>query len=154
MNEPSLTVSQAYKEMRYSTTEQAEGKEPPSLGLGGPSLPAVKAGPIERRSFERLPREGAKAFAAFRLYLELGPDRSLAAVASKLGKSKVLMERWSRRYDWPGRVTEYGAYVAQVEREAIEALARERAVEWRKSTKTSASRNGSGARSCWRSRTS
>ena len=37
-----------------------------------------------------------------------------------MGKSKALMERWSRRYDWPGRVTAYGAYVARVERDAIQ----------------------------------
>ena len=82
--------------------------------------------------FEQLPRESNKAFAAFRVYLEMGPQRSLARTAAKVGKSKVLMERWSRRYDWPGRVTAHGAYVAQVEREVIEGLAREKAIEWMK----------------------
>ena len=38
-------------------------------------------------SFEQQPREGAKAFAAFSVYLSLGPERSLAAVGRKLGKS-------------------------------------------------------------------
>ena len=82
--------------------------------------------------FEQLPREGNKAFAAFRVYLEMGPQRSLALTAAKLGKSKVLMERWSRRHDWIGRVTAHGAYAAQVERETIESLAREKAIEWMK----------------------
>ena len=54
--------------------------------------------------FERQPRESAKAFAAFSLYLSTGPERSLAAVAGKLGKSKVMMEKWSRKFDWPARV--------------------------------------------------
>jgi len=82
--------------------------------------------------FEQLPRESNKAFAAFRTYLDQGPQRSLAAVAAKLGKSTVLMERWSRRHDWCGRVAAHAGYVAQVEREAIESLAREKAIEWQK----------------------
>ena len=82
--------------------------------------------------FEQLPREGNKAYAAFRVYLELGAQRSLALTAGKLGKSKVLMERWSRRYDWPGRVAAHAAHLASVEREAIEGLAVVKAIEWSK----------------------
>ena len=82
--------------------------------------------------FEQLPRESNKAFAAFSLYLSLGPERSLAAVGQKLGKSLALMERWSSRYDWPARVQAYAARLAVVERETIEALAREKAVDWHK----------------------
>ena len=82
--------------------------------------------------FEQLPRETSKAFAAFRVYLELGPQRSLALTAAKLGKSKPMMEKWSRKYDWPGRVAAHAGHVAQVEREAIESLAREKAIEWQK----------------------
>lgn len=79
---------------------------------------------------ERLPRESTKAFAAFRAYLDMGPQRSLARVAADLGKSKVLMERWSRRYDWVGRIKAHEAHVADIERQAIERLAVEKAVEW------------------------
>ena len=85
---------------------------------------------VKRYEFDRLPRESVKAFAAFRTYLEMGADRSLAAAACKLGKSKVMMERWSRKYDWCGRVAAHASYVAEVERLAIEGLARERAIEW------------------------
>jgi hypothetical protein len=80
--------------------------------------------------FERQPRESAKAFAAFRAYLELGPERSLAAVGEKLGKSKVMMEKWSRKFDWPARVAAHGAHLAKVEREAAEAVVREKGVDW------------------------
>jgi hypothetical protein len=82
--------------------------------------------------FEQQGRESNKAFAAFRAYLELGPQRSLAAVGQKLGKSKVLMERWSAKYDWPARVQAYMATVAEQERLAIEVRAVEKAVEWEK----------------------
>src|SRR5262252_475496 len=82
--------------------------------------------------FEQQRRESAKAFAAFRAYLELGPERSLAAVAEKLGKSKVMMERWSRRFDWTARVVAYAAHLAELERVAIQGVVDQKAVEWEK----------------------
>lgn len=84
------------------------------------------------RMFEQQAKESGKAFAAFQTYLDLGPQRSLAAVGQKLGKSKVLMERWSAKYDWPGRVQAYAATVAEQERLAIQVRAVEKAVEWEK----------------------
>ena len=47
--------------------------------------------------FDQQSRESDKAFAAFKTYLELGTERSLALVANKIGKSTTLMERWSRK---------------------------------------------------------
>ena len=82
--------------------------------------------------FEQQPKESAKAFAAFKTYLELGPQRSLVLVADRVGKSKTIVERWSRRFDWPARVQAHAAHLATVEREAIEGLAVEKAVEWHK----------------------
>ena len=83
-------------------------------------------------AFEQQPRESAKAFAAFSLYLSMGPERSLAAVGAKLGKSKVMMEKWSRRFDWPARVVAHGGHLALVEREAAEAVVRAKAADWAK----------------------
>jgi hypothetical protein len=80
--------------------------------------------------FEQGKRESDKAFAAFKTYLALGPERSLAITARKLGKSKTLMEGWSRKFDWQGRVKAYAAHMAETERLAIERLAVEKAVEW------------------------
>ena len=80
--------------------------------------------------FEQQPRESAKAFSAFKIYLELGPQRSLAAVGQKLGKSLVLIERWSSRWHWAERVAAHAAHLAAIERQAIEGLAVEKAVEW------------------------
>src|SRR5262245_49372726 len=82
--------------------------------------------------FEQQPRESNKAFAAFRVYLELGSERSLLAVADKLEKSASLIERWSRKFDWPARIQAYVAHLATVERAAIEGLAVAKAVEWQK----------------------
>jgi hypothetical protein len=83
-----------------------------------------------RQLFEQQAKESAKAFAAFSEYVHMGPERSLAAVGQKLGKSKALLERWSAKYDWPGRVQAQAAYLATVEREATEALARGKSAEW------------------------
>jgi hypothetical protein len=83
-------------------------------------------------AFERQEKESEKAFAAFSLYLSMGQERSLAAVGRKLGKSKVMMEKWSRRWDWRGRLGAYAAHMATVEREAAEAIARVKGVDWAK----------------------
>ena len=82
--------------------------------------------------FEQLPRESNKAFAAFSLYLSMGVERSLAAVAQKLSKSEQLLKRWSGKFDWPARVQAHGAHLAIIEREAVEAVARGKAAEWEK----------------------
>ena len=80
--------------------------------------------------FEQQSKESDKAFAAFTMYLSLGPERSLSLAAGKMGKSRRLMERWSKRFDWSARVQAHGAHMALVEREAAEALARAKGVDW------------------------
>jgi hypothetical protein len=82
--------------------------------------------------FEQQPRESSKAFAAFQVYLRMGPQRSLAAVGQQLGKSTVVIERWSTKFDWVSRVQAHAAHLAEVERKAIEARVIEKAVEWKK----------------------
>jgi hypothetical protein len=80
--------------------------------------------------FEQQPRESSKTFAAFKIYLDMGPNRSLASAATKMGCSKRRMEWLSRKYDWPGRVTAFNRHFADLERQAIERLVCEKAVEW------------------------
>jgi hypothetical protein len=80
--------------------------------------------------FEQQPRESAKAFAAFSLYLSLGPQRGLREVARKLDKSLTVIGKWSAKFDWPARVQAHAAHLAVVEREAIEVAARGKAAEW------------------------
>ena len=87
--------------------------------------------PAPPLTFEQLPRESSKAFAAFRIYLDLGPEeRSCRAVAKQIGKSRTLIGRWCRRFDWPARVIAHSAYLSEAERGAIERLATENAVQW------------------------
>ena len=48
----------------------------------------------------RLEGESNRAAEARRIYVEMGPSRSTAKVAQRLGKSKTLTDRWSAQYDW------------------------------------------------------
>ena len=80
--------------------------------------------------FEKQPRESAKAFAAFSLYLSQGAERSTREVGKQLGKSEGLIERWAAKFDWRSRVAAHAAHLAIVEREAIEAVARGKSAEW------------------------
>jgi hypothetical protein len=80
--------------------------------------------------FEKQPRESAKAFAAFSLYLSLGAERSTREVGKQLGKSEGLIERWSAKFDWRNRVAAHAAHLKEVERKALEVAARGKAAEW------------------------
>jgi len=80
--------------------------------------------------FEQQPRESNKAFAAFSLYLSIGPERSTREVGKQLGKSEGLIERWAAKFGWTERVAAYAAHLAVVEREAIAATVRSKAAEW------------------------
>ncbi|MEI8290804.1 MAG: hypothetical protein WCH99_15155 [Verrucomicrobiota bacterium] len=82
--------------------------------------------------FEQQPRESARAYAAFKTYLEMGSQRSLAQVAQKSAKSLPLLKRWSAKYEWPARVQAHAAHLAELERVAIQGVAMEKAVEWHK----------------------
>jgi len=83
-------------------------------------------------AFEQQPKETGKAFGAFSLYLNMGPERSLEGVRVKCGKSSRLIQRWSSRWKWTERVEAHTAYLATVEREAVEVVARGKAAEWAK----------------------
>ena len=61
----------------------------------------------EMKPWERQEGESDKAFAAFRVYLEMGPKRSIAAVAQECTKSVSLIKRWSKRWDWRVRVRKH-----------------------------------------------
>ena len=82
--------------------------------------------------FEQQPKESGKAFAAFVDYLGMGPERSLEAVRVKCGKSARLIPRWSSRWNWTERVQAHAAWVAGIERQAIEGRLVGKAVEWAK----------------------
>ncbi len=69
--------------------------------------------------WERQEDESAQAFQGFATYRDMGAERSLAKVAKKLGKSKALMERWSRHWQWGIRVD---AWDDELDRQSCQAL--------------------------------
>lgn len=67
------------------------------------------------KPWERQKGESAQAYEAFVTYRDMGAERSLRAVSRQLGKSKTLIDRWSREKDWVERVR---AYDNELEKEA------------------------------------
>jgi hypothetical protein len=72
------------------------GKMPNAKGFSG------RFGHIE--SSERQQGEGSKPYKAFLHYRDQGEGRSYAKVGQELGKSKTLIERWGKQWDWQHRV--------------------------------------------------
>src|SRR3954468_18384063 len=84
---------------------------------------------VEGLSWERRPREGEQAYAAFLAYRDLGPYRSHEATRVRLGKRPGYLkpiERWSARRDWRLRSCAWDAHL-QAERDRV---AREEAEKW------------------------
>lgn len=53
--------------------------------------------------WEKQKGESSKAFAAFAIYRDMGPERSTAKVAHACGKNKSLIDRWCKRDRWVER---------------------------------------------------
>lgn len=78
--------------------------------------------------WERAPGETDKAFAAFRIYRDLGPEkRSLEAVATKVAKKALkgrgqptYIKEWSSQNKWVERASAYDDHLDEVRRAANE----------------------------------
>ena len=84
----------------------------PSLALPGlvsapdPAAAATSAAPP---AFVPLAGESDRAFAAFRVYLELGPRRRFLAAARQVGVTLRTIQRWANDFDWRGRIQTHAA---------------------------------------------
>lgn len=63
------------------------------------------------QEWEQQKGESTPAFEAFRIYRDLGEERSLVKVAQKCNKSNSLIARWSGKNRWVDRVTAYDNYL-------------------------------------------
>jgi hypothetical protein len=63
--------------------------------------------------------ESGKAHNAFRLYLEMGSNRSVLEVSRRLAKSANLIKRWSSRWNWVQRARHYDNWMAQQVQERV-----------------------------------
>lgn len=88
------------------------------------------ATPDQRPLFARQPGESARAFAAFRTYLDMGDGRSLAKLGRKWGKHRTTIEQWSVKWRWQERLNAKIEHDTMVEQEARDAKLRAKADEW------------------------
>lgn len=72
----------------------------------------------DREPWEQQPGESAKAFAAFCVYRDLGPERSLSKVAAQLNKSMKLMGDWSGEHRWVERSEAWDRHLDKAARAA------------------------------------
>ena len=82
--------------------------------------------------WERQPKESGKAFEALCVYLEMGPDRTLRAVARKLGKCDSQIKKWSTDWEWQARASAYQDHHSRLRQKAMEAATIAEANEWHK----------------------
>ena len=59
--------------------------------------------------WERQDGETAKAFEAFAIYRDMGPDRSLRKVVQSLNKNLTTIAEWSSKYEWVKRAAAWDA---------------------------------------------
>lgn len=76
------------------------------------------------RPWDRQNPESAKAYEAFCIYRDMGPDRTLRAVAEVLNKSQAIMGRWSSAHDWPARSRAWDSMPGRKLEEAYEEQAK------------------------------
>ena len=80
---------------------------------------------------DRMQNETAKAFQAFCVFKDLGPDRTYAKVAERLQKSEPLIARWGKRFNWHHRALDFDEFnEGELQRRLLvrRARARERAL--------------------------
>lgn len=73
--------------------------------------------------WERQKGESSKAYAAFCIYRDLGPDRSLdkaLAAANKKPTNRRHWSRWMEKYNWYERVQVYDDYIDRKKRDEKE----------------------------------
>jgi len=62
--------------------------------------------------------ESEPAYAAFKVYRDMGVSRSLRKAASEVGKARTLIERWSSRHRWGKRVATWDLEQQDLRRDA------------------------------------
>lgn len=81
-------------------------------------------------TWERRAGEGAEAYAAFAVYRDLGPDRTVMEASRQVGKDNRNLHRWVTRYEWYARVLDFDRHNEAIERKAIERERARRAALW------------------------
>lgn len=66
----------------------------------------------ELQAWDIQPGETVKAYRAFALYRDLGPDRSLAKLGGILGKTRQNFDPWARDHRWSDRAHAFDVHIA------------------------------------------
>lgn len=67
------------------------------------------------REWERKKGESSEAYAAFKLYYQMGDKRSCTRVVQKLNKSRALITGWCGKWNWVERARAYDNELARQE---------------------------------------
>ncbi|MDR4483809.1 MAG: hypothetical protein R3B95_11455 [Nitrospirales bacterium] len=70
--------------------------------------------------WDRLPGESVKAFAAFKVYRDMGMERSYRKVAKTLGRNLSWIRDWGGKYEWTRRVEAWEDHLNRLEVKAQE----------------------------------
>ena len=65
----------------------------------------MNEGPVERRPWDRRPRESTASHERFRTFRDLGPSRTLERAAAAAGSTLRAMRDLSAKWDWAARAT-------------------------------------------------
>lgn len=83
--------------------------------------------PIEARDWHQQSNEPVKAYEAFKIYCEIGPNRTHKEVVKRTGISLPTIDSYSTKYKWQSRIRAFLAHNDQRTEEIFEALIRENA---------------------------
>jgi len=89
-------------------------------------IPEGRAVPTDAREWDRLPEESGPAYASFRVFLELGCERTVVAAARQVGRSERLLRRWVSQHRWWERARAFDNATAQATEEERRAAERRR----------------------------
>lgn len=73
---------------------------------------------IPPEPWERQKGETSRAYEAFTVYRDMGPDRSINKTAQKLSKNRTTIAEWSARNDWVKRAAAWDAEQDRIARQA------------------------------------
>lgn len=77
------------------------------------------------RPWDRQPGETSKAYALFRVFLDMGQDRTLQKVADQVSKSAQYIRRLSTQHAWQSRSASWDSMPARAVQTAYEDMAQE-----------------------------
>ncbi|MEI8291614.1 MAG: hypothetical protein WCH99_19270 [Verrucomicrobiota bacterium] len=95
---------------------------------------AAAADPHSPPAFSRCAGETPRAMGAFLAWFNLGPARSLPAVAGQLGEKLDSVKKWSSQYRWADRLCRYQAGLLQQQVDAQVVFHQEQAAAWARRT--------------------